>query len=215
MTARDLAECQRIIRLLQRDVAALQAAPAITTSTSSVGPKGDTGATGPQGQAGSAGATGPAGPQGAQGIQGVTGATGPQGPAGATGSQGPQGIIGLSGAQGQPGAAGPQGPQGIQGLAGTRGDQGPPAAYTEIIQNLGVSRRSGSFDITGLSNLTVGKFIDVQQTCGSIPSKGNCTDEPEMDTITAHGVVLNSATVRVRWNATGVVVGQYAFAYGA
>lgn len=86
-------------------------------------------------------------------------------------------------------------------------------AYTAFTKDLGHSRRSGTFDITGLSGLTADKTVIVVQTGAAISSKGNARDCPEMDLILLTGFVLNSTTIRVFWRCDSVVVGTYAFAY--
>lgn len=94
----------------------------------------------------------------------------------------------------------------VQGAGGT-------PTFVDFTKDLGVSNRSGTFDITGLSGLTIDKNVMVMQTNQAIVSKGNARDEPEMDNIKVTGYVLNSTTVRCFWNAAGIVVGTYAFAY--
>lgn len=89
----------------------------------------------------------------------------------------------------------------------------PAAAFVAFTKDLGTARTSGSFDITGLSGLTAGKVVSVVQTCAAIASKGNATDEPEMDLIRLTGAVLNATTIRVCWQAQNFVAGEYAFAY--
>ena len=85
--------------------------------------------------------------------------------------------------------------------------------FVDFTKDLGVSRRSGTFDLTGLSGLTVGKNATVVQTGQPIATKGNSTDEFEMDAIQLTGFVLNSTTLRIFWQAPSTVVGTYAFAY--
>jgi hypothetical protein len=97
----------------------------------------------------------------------------------------------------------------LNAAAGT----GSGATFTAFTQDLGAARSSGTFDITGLSGLTVGKFVDIQQTAAAIATKGNAQDEGQFDSIDAWGIVLDAATIRAQWRATGVVVGTYAFAY--
>jgi hypothetical protein len=113
---------------------------------------------------------------------------------------------------------GGSGAGGVQGPPGPPGDQGPVGAAAirvSIIKDLGAGASSGHFDITGLSGLTVGKDVDVRQTAQPIASKGNATDEPELDSIVATGIVTSASTIRVYWRATSVVVGEYAFSYAA
>lgn len=85
-------------------------------------------------------------------------------------------------------------------------------AGVDFTKDLGIAR-SGTFDITGLSGLTPGKNVAVVQTAQPIASKGNARDEFEMDHIQATGYVVDATTIRVYWNASGVAVGTYAFAY--
>lgn len=95
------------------------------------------------------------------------------------------------------------------------GGSGGGLTYTELTQDLGTARRSGTFDITGLAGLTAGKIVNVVQTPAQIASKGDARDEPELDLIVATGYVVDATTIRVYWfSANGsVVVGTYAFAY--
>lgn len=85
---------------------------------------------------------------------------------------------------------------------------------TAFSQDLGVSDRAGTFDITGLSGLTADKPVLIMQTAAPISSKGDARDELELDPIQASGYVVNSTTIRVYWWAPSVVVGTYNFAYG-
>ena len=90
---------------------------------------------------------------------------------------------------------------------------GGSPTFTAFTQDLGVSDRSGTFDIIGLSGLAADKPVMIMQTAAAISSKGNARDEPEMDQIQATGYVVDSSTIRVYWTAPTVVVGTYAFAY--
>jgi hypothetical protein len=92
---------------------------------------------------------------------------------------------------------------------------GGGSAFTDFVQDLGHSNRSGHFALTGLSGLTIGKDVIVVQTSQPIAAKGGARDELEMDAITATGYVASATTINVYWNATGTVVGPYAFAYQA
>ena len=91
--------------------------------------------------------------------------------------------------------------------------EGSIGVPTNITVDLGKARRSGTFDITGLSGLTADKNVLIAQNALPITSKGNARDEFEMDRIGAMGYVLNASTIRVLWNAGSVVVGSYNFAY--
>lgn len=86
-------------------------------------------------------------------------------------------------------------------------------AYTAFTKDLGAAQSAGTFDITGLSGLTADKVVSIVQTAAAISTKGNARDEPEMDLIRLTGYVVNATTIRAYWNASGVVVGTYAFAY--
>lgn len=86
------------------------------------------------------------------------------------------------------------------------------SSFTVITQDLGVGR-SGTFDITGLSGLTANKPVTVIQTCDPIPSKGDATDEPEMDMIFAVGHTLDATSIRVMWHCSSIVAGEYNFGY--
>lgn len=90
---------------------------------------------------------------------------------------------------------------------------GTVPVYVPFVRTLGAAGRSGSFDVTGLTGLTAGGLVLVAQTAAAIASRGDASDEPEMDAIAATGYVLNATTIRVHWRATGVVVGDYSFVY--
>lgn len=200
------------------------------------GGQGPMGPPGLDGTIGDDGSPGPPGPQGPAGGAGGTGAQGPIGPAiflaseiieGEAGPPGPPGVPGAAGTNGATGAAGPPGPaifllsdpgeDGIIGPPGPAGPQGPVGGggltLTAFEKDLGIGDRSGTFDITGLSGLTVDKPVLVVQTAAPIASKGNARDEAEMDQIQLTGYVVDANTIRVYWHATGIVTGNYAFGY--
>lgn len=172
------------------------------------------------------------GPPGVQGPPGV-GSQGPAGPVvfleaeqGEEGPMGPpgvgiQGIQGIQGVQGIPGATvflpGEDGEDGMS-IVGPMGPQGPSGgggggAFTDFTKDLGTSRRSGTFDITGLSGLTADKVVTIVQTAAPIVSKGNARDEAEMDLIQLTGYVVDTTTIRAYWNSSGVMTGVFAFAF--
>lgn len=179
---------------------------------------------GEQGEQGSP-IPGPRGEPGIQGIQGLLGSPGLQGEDGEEGLT----IVGPQGIQGAAGIAGADGLNGITAFIVSEGADGEDAqvipgpkglsiglSYTSVTKNLGVSGRSGTFDITGLSGLTTGKMVNIIQTAEAVASKGNAIDEVEMDLISLTGYVLNSTTIRVYWSCAGgnnVAVGEYTFAY--
>lgn len=121
--------------------------------------------------------------------------------------------MGPPGPQGEDGLDGERGPKGDTGATGAQGTSGGGLTFTALIKDLGVSNRSGSFDITGLAGLTADKQVLVSQSAAVIASKGNARDELEIEPIHATGYVVNSSTLRVYWNAANVVVGEYAFGY--
>jgi len=91
---------------------------------------------------------------------------------------------------------------------------GAGLTFTDFTKDLGTARTSGTFDVTGLAGLTIGKDVALWQTAQPIVSKGNSRDEFEMDDIQLTGYVFAADTVRAYWNAHGsTVVGTYAFAY--
>ena len=110
---------------------------------------------------------------------------------------------------GAAGAAGPQGPKGDKGDTGASGG----FALTAHVQDLGVGHQSGTFDITGLAGLTIGKLVTVQHTAAAVSSKGNARDEYSFSPVFATGYVVAADTIRVLWWAPGIVVGDVAFAW--
>lgn len=93
------------------------------------------------------------------------------------------------------------------------GGVGGDPVFTAFTKDLGTAKRSGTFDITGLSGLTANKVVNIIQTNAEISSKGNARDESEMDHISVTGYVVDSTTIRAYYSAPSVVVGEYAFAY--
>lgn len=89
---------------------------------------------------------------------------------------------------------------------------GGAGTWTDFVKDIGKGR-SGTFDVTGLSGLTADKDVAIVQTSQIIPTKGDARDEFEFDAIQLTGYVLNSTTIRARWWAPGIVVGDYAFAH--
>lgn len=95
------------------------------------------------------------------------------------------------------------------------GGGGGSPTFTALVQDLGAARRSGMFDITGLSGLTTDKVVAIVQTAAQVASKGNARDEFEMDAVVATGYVVSATTIRVYWFAANgsVIVGDVAFGY--
>lgn len=59
---------------------------------------------------------------------------------------------------------------------------------------------SGTFDITGLSGLTPGRPVLIQQAVGPYTGKGTLADECE-DLVRITGYVVDSTTIRAHWNS--------------
>jgi hypothetical protein len=102
---------------------------------------------------------------------------------------------------------------GPRGATGPAGGGGGSASWTAIVQNLGVGNCSGTFDVTGLSGLTPGNVVALVQTLAQVSSRGNARDEAEFDRVSASGYVLDAATIRVIWSASGIIVGDVSLAY--
>jgi len=88
---------------------------------------------------------------------------------------------------------------------------------TNVEKDLGAAPLySGTFDITGLSGLTVGANVLVMQAAGPYTGKGDQPDEAEMDQVTATGYVFDATTIRVYWTCqpySGPVAGNVKFNY--
>lgn len=107
----------------------------------------------------------------------------------------------------------PDDPWVIPGAQGAQGAPGGGGAWTSFTQNLGTAARSGRFTLTGLTGLTVGEVREVVQTSAAISTKGDATDEPELDMIQLLGKPTSTTELQVTWIAPSVVVGTYAFAW--
>lgn len=94
---------------------------------------------------------------------------------------------------------------------------GGGAAFTTVEVSLGAApqlRRSGSFQITGLSGLTIGKPVLIQQASGPYTGKGMRADEAEMDMLVVTGKVLSATAIQCYWQAAcGRVRGNFKFDY--
>jgi hypothetical protein len=101
----------------------------------------------------------------------------------------------------------------LRGRKGADGAAGGAGTQTAFTKDLGVARRSGTFDVTGLSGLTADNSYDVRQSGAKITSKGDARDEPEMDTILCTAYALDATSLRAYWFSSdkSVVVGTYAF----
>lgn len=73
--------------------------------------------------------------------------------------------------------------------------------FITVEKNLGsLAKKSGTFDITGLSGLTPGKQVLVNQAVAPYTGKGTLSDEASMNLAVASGYVLNATTIRVYWD---------------
>ena len=84
--------------------------------------------------------------------------------------------------------------------------------YTTIEKDLGATKRSGKFTITG-TGFTVGKQVLIYQATGPYTGKGTLADECQMDSIIAQGVVTSATNIDVYWNCGTFVKGNFKFNY--
>jgi hypothetical protein len=83
--------------------------------------------------------------------------------------------------------------------------------YTTTV-NLGTQpATNGNFLITGLSGLTTGKIVFVEQA--GQRANSTQTDSVEWDQIQATGIVLNSTTIQINWGCMTVVANSWTFNY--
>lgn len=75
------------------------------------------------------------------------------------------------------------------------------------------ARRAGSFQITGLSGLTTGKPVSIQQASGPYTGKGVRTDEAEMDQVLVTAKVLSTTVIQAYWKSEQRVRGNFKFDY--
>lgn len=88
------------------------------------------------------------------------------------------------------------------------------ATLTEVEKDLGsFARTTGSFTITGLSGLTIGKPVIISQAAAAPTGKGTRADEVEMDMLTVSAVVTAADTITAYWNTPLFVKGNMKFNY--
>jgi hypothetical protein len=75
------------------------------------------------------------------------------------------------------------------------------------------ARRNGSFQITGLSGLTVDQPVYIQQANGPYTGKGTRQDEAEMDQLTVTAKVLSATAIQCYWESNHRVRGNFKFSY--
>ncbi len=78
----------------------------------------------------------------------------------------------------------------------------PPGSFsmTTVEVDLGaIAQDSGSFQITGLSGLTIGASVLIMQAPGPYTGKGDLADEAE-EMVMANAYVLNANTIQAYWS---------------
>jgi len=76
-----------------------------------------------------------------------------------------------------------------------------------------VARVSGSFEITGLAGLTIGKPVTLIQLPGPYVNKGTLADEAEFGMITVSGYVSAADQISAVWNSHNAITGSVKLAY--
>jgi hypothetical protein len=84
---------------------------------------------------------------------------------------------------------------------------------TTVEVDLGSMAKSGRFDITGLSGLTPGAQIVMQQAAGPYTGKGTLADESQMDAITVTAYAFSATVIRAYWTSRTWVHGNFKFNY--
>jgi hypothetical protein len=171
--------------------------PGADGSDGDAGPPGPPGANGTIGVDGAAGPAGPPGPQGDPGDPGEMGPPGAAGPTGPIGATGPKGDPGPPGNDGTDGADGPMGPPGANGATGATGPAGVSGAIasTATISLGSEPALSGTFQITGLSSLSVGAPVPVFLAVIS-------TDPTESEEqIAISGIATSASVVTCYWQS--------------
>lgn len=78
-----------------------------------------------------------------------------------------------------------------------------------------IPRRSGRFYISGLSGLTAGNGVLIQQASGPYTGKGTQSDEAQMDRVLPVAKCFNTNTIEVFWSCETRVKGNFIFDYAA
>lgn len=99
-------------------------------------------------------------------------------------------------------------------LASSTNGSGSSTAPSTVEVDLGADLlASGTFDITGLSGLTPGQPVFIQQAPGPYTGKPY-PDEAELSPLWVVGYVFDATTIRCYWNAlNGTVNGNFIFLY--
>lgn len=90
---------------------------------------------------------------------------------------------------------------------------GGGSTWTNVEKDLGTTARSGKFTISGLSGLTIGKPVIIQQAVGPYTGKGTLADEAEMDEVSVSGSVTATDTITAYWKSQTFVKGNHKFNY--
>lgn len=85
--------------------------------------------------------------------------------------------------------------------------------FASVEKDLGQAKMSGSFQITGLSGLSVGKPVLINQAAGPYTGKGTLADEAEMDHVSVSGIVTSTSVITAYWNSPTFVSGNFKFNY--
>lgn len=76
-----------------------------------------------------------------------------------------------------------------------------------------IARDSGSFVVSGLSDLATNSSIKVWQSPSAATGKGTLSDELEMDQVSVVAAPIDESSFRCYWRATGPVLGNFKFIY--
>lgn len=95
-----------------------------------------------------------------------------------------------------------------------KANAGASPSIATVEKDLGaIARLSGKFTITGLSGLTIGKPVMIQQAVAPYTGKGTQADESEMDGIVVKAVVTAVDTITAYWNSATRVKKNIKFNY--
>lgn len=90
---------------------------------------------------------------------------------------------------------------------------GSSTVFVSVEKDLGTAKTAGSFQITGLSGLSVGKPVLINQAVGPYTGKGNLADEAEMDHVSVSASVTSTSVITAYWNSPTFVSGNFKFNY--
>lgn len=94
------------------------------------------------------------------------------------------------------------------------GGGGGGVTFIPVEINVGSTPKySGKFSLTGLSGLTIGKPVLMQQAVGPYTNKGTLADEAEMDQLSISASVTAANTIVAYWASARRVRGNFKFNY--